>query len=255
MDAYALPSDVEMNIGPTEKRWWINPDAPVNILPPSLVAQSQNYSLSAEVTFKNLVLDKVSGKIASYDSATFVWGIRWHPTLSRTFIKFTWTPNPKDTPTVKQKHFPAPEPNSPEYLAKAAATYGPAIVEFCKANFGQKVGDRGECWDLPAVALETLGKTYGLLPACGTVFGQCIYQTGNVGTRGNVSDIRPGDIVQFMDSCVFISQPTPAETRTEKFGTPKHTAYIHSRELLTIGSSMALCRVANLLFTTKIWEV
>jgi len=227
MAAKPVPSDVAMNIGPQDKKWWINTDVPYNILPPALQAQYQNCSINSTVVLKNQVLQPGSGKVISYEQGICVWGVRWHPTLSRTFIQFKWTPNPSDTPTVKQKHFPAPDPLSPEYLAQAAATYGQEIATFCKLNLGKKVGERGECWDLPAVALDTLGKKFGLLPACGTVFGQCIYQTGKAGTRGSVGDIRPGDIVQFEDSCVFVSQPTPSETRKELFGSPKHTAVIY----------------------------
>lgn len=219
-----LHPDVDMNIGANDAKWWINKDAPGNILPPALRAQLQNCTIDGRAKFINQKVDPSSGKLISFEQGIYVWGIRWIPTLQRTFIQFKWTQNPGNPPTVKQKHFPAPEPFPPEYLANAAAKYGPEIVTFCKKNLGQKVA-RGECWDLPAEALKSLGQQFGLLPACGTVFGQCIYQTGNAGQRGNVKDICPGDIVQFMNNCVFESS-NDRETRTEHFGDPQHTAYI-----------------------------
>jgi hypothetical protein len=247
--------DVDMNIGPNDAKWWLNTDNPYNILPPALQAQRQNCSIDGRAKLISVVEDPSSRKITSYKQGVYVWGIRWHPTLERTFIQFKWTQNPNETPTVRQKHFPAPDPLPRDQLLHAAATYGAEIVAFCEQNIGLKVGDRGECWDLPAEALKILGQKYSLLPACGTVFGQCIYQTGNVGTSGNLNDICPGDIVQFKENCVFESHPGPGETRTERFGSPQHTAYIPSRNLLMLGSFTRFWEMVDLLFTTRIWEV
>lgn len=97
-------------------------------------------------------------------------------------------------------------PLSEDELNECSRKYGPAIVAFCKANQGARVGD-GECWSLGKHAYEHAGCS---LPI-GKNFGQVI----------QLEQVRPGDVLQF-ESCVF---EFPDGSK-QYAGMPDHTAVV-----------------------------
>lgn len=82
-------------------------------------------------------------------------------------------------------------------------TPGQKIVAFCREHLGQQVGD-GECAALAAAALRQAGarlpgRDY---PGQGDyVWGELVcYVQGGGRPQGNLTDIKPGDIIQFRDA-------------------------------------------------------
>ena len=89
-----------------------------------------------------------------------------------------------------------------------ADTVGERIVQFCRQNKDQKVGD-GDCYDLAKYALNAAGAKPQFRnpdhPAKGDyVWGQLVVLLEATGKglkwTGKGKDIRPGDVIQFRDT-------------------------------------------------------
>ena len=91
-------------------------------------------------------------------------------------------------------------------VAAADPAPGDNVVEFCKAHLGEKVGN-GECAGLAAQALKAAGfkrHTGPDSPGDGDyVWGTQVYliESTPAGPKetGTLSDVRPGDIIQYRD--------------------------------------------------------
>jgi hypothetical protein len=117
--------------------------------------------------------------------------------------------------------------------AKKAPTLGDKVVAFCLENKGKQVGD-GECATLSGEALQAAGaKPQGKdNPKEGDyVWGDRVYMleatSAGIKQTGKLSDVKPGDVIQFRDTKWVIR----SGNRTETMTMPHHTAVIESVEL------------------------
>ena len=100
-------------------------------------------------------------------------------------------------------------------------TIGQQVAQFARSHMNQKVGRRGECFDLADQALRAAGAASAA--DYGQVTANADYQWG---LSVMLSSVRPGDIVQFRNYRVEIDneQGEGFETR----GNPNHTAIVAS---------------------------
>jgi hypothetical protein len=117
--------------------------------------------------------------------------------------------------------------------AKKAPTLGDKVVSFCLENKGKQVGD-GECATLAGEALQAAGaQPQGKdNPKEGDyVWGDRVYMLEATPTglkhTGKLTDLKPGDVIQFRDTQWVVR----SGNRTETMTTPHHTAVIESVEL------------------------
>lgn len=98
------------------------------------------------------------------------------------------------------------------------------IVSFARQLRGQRVGD-GQCFALADRALGAAGAKSA--SDYGTVTADADYVWGAV---TSLSDVRPGDIIQFRDYQADIEivteTPDATTTRTERHSRPHHTAIV-----------------------------
>jgi hypothetical protein len=135
--------------------------------------------------------------LASPQRGVAILGIRWTPSLSRTYVKVEWTLQ-NGTPitnSVIQKH--ARPISAVDFTQQQILTaYGPTIVKFCHDRNDQTVGN-GECTDLPFAALQAFNGAVLYDTATQNIWGIDIYSNTVGGTTGKLDSIRPGDIAQF----------------------------------------------------------
>jgi len=91
---------------------------------------------------------------------------------------------------------------------------------------GKQVGN-GECWTLAHDALEFVQGTVvpKVMVSAGTIHGQCIFaRDGQKTIQGSLEDVRPGDIVQYLE-CKFERRQNGRVVTTSTAGAPDHTSY------------------------------
>jgi hypothetical protein len=104
------------------------------------------------------------------------------------------------------------------------AAIAAGVVGYATGNLGQRVGD-GECFTLADRALRNAGAKSA------ADYGPVVPDGDYVwGTQVSLSNLRPGDIIQFRDySCRIATEiDSPTETRTEERveERPHHTAIV-----------------------------
>jgi hypothetical protein len=115
---------------------------------------------------------------------------------------------------------------------------GQKIVTFARGKMGQKVGPRGECFDLADAALR--GATAKTAKDFGTVTETADYVWGD---EVDPKDAAPGDILQFRDYVITVTTTvltitkTPGytdgsrrETNTLTIERPHHTGIVESND-------------------------
>jgi hypothetical protein len=102
------------------------------------------------------------------------------------------------------------------------AVSGDQVVSFARARMGQRVG-KGECFDLVDAALRNAGAKSAA--DFGTVADNADYVWGN---RVSLSDVRPGDIIQFRNYRYDRTIDTATRTDTDFQERPHHTAIVET---------------------------
>ena len=103
---------------------------------------------------------------------------------------------------------------------------GNAVVQFARDHTGQKVGERGECWDLAEQALAHAGAKTS------RDFGPVGENTDYIwGTAINLNQLQPGDILQYRDYTIRV---TEADGAWQEMTFTHHTAIV--RQVLSNGS-------------------
>ncbi len=103
---------------------------------------------------------------------------------------------------------------------------GEQVISFARRRIGQRVG-RGECFDLVDQALRNAGAKSAA--DFGTVADGADYVWGN---RVSLSDVRPGDIIQFRnyryDRTIDTATRTETRTDTDFQERPHHSAIVET---------------------------
>ncbi|ORY81357.1 hypothetical protein BCR37DRAFT_41256 [Protomyces lactucae-debilis] len=144
-----------------------------------------------------------------------------HADLSQTQVRLQYNErDPQGTVQIEQRHLPKPKPLPTAELIACAERYGPALVAYCRAHWGQQVGN-GECWTLASVGLKSVP---GALESQGVIHGHPIYQCEAGGAPVQIDVLRPGDVIQYW-STKFHDRSTGSMSWA---GMPDHTAIITS---------------------------
>jgi hypothetical protein len=144
-----------------------------------------------------------------------------HADLSQTKIKLQYNEcDPVRTVRIEQRHVSVPRPLTTAGLIACAEQYGPALVAYCRAHWGQQVGN-GECWTLASDGLKSIP---GALESQGVVHGHPIYRCQAGERCVQIEHLRAGDIIQYWSAKFH----NPRTGTTSWAGMPDHTAIITS---------------------------
>ncbi len=117
----------------------------------------------------------------------------------------------------------------------ASFSFGPSILDFCRANLGKKIGN-GQCGSLAAEALKNVGA-----PARGPdwpgegdyVWGDLVawLKAGSDGAKGakELAEVRAGDIIQFHGT--RFSGFDHSDSGAYRMRAQHHTAIVESVDL------------------------
>jgi hypothetical protein len=116
--------------------------------------------------------------------------------------------------------------------SKTGASMADQIVSYARQRLGDRVGD-GECFTLVDRALRNAGARSA------ADYGEVTPDADYVwGTAVNLSDLRPGDVIQFRDyqfeRTVVTSNDEGETTETETQERPHHTAIVESVDGSTV---------------------
>jgi hypothetical protein len=99
-------------------------------------------------------------------------------------------------------------------MPPATAQQGSSIVSYLNDRIAMTIGN-GECWDAAESAIRSIGASRP---------GSALYVWGSVVQH---ADLQPGDILQFSQFTVRVTQGDGAWNE-QTFGAPRHTAIVES---------------------------
>lgn len=109
-----------------------------------------------------------------------------------------------------------------EELSGGGTVDAQVILNYCSSNDGKLVGG-GECFELVDKALRKAGAKSA------ADFGEVKPDIDYIwGTAVAVSDVKPGDVIQFRDYVAEVERDNPKETDTKKHARPHHSAIVKS---------------------------